>query len=332
MTQTVTSDHAIDPAIARRAAEWMARLWSDHPSDADKQAFAQWRTAHPDHETAWQRLQVLEDKLHRLPNPLAHGILRTPSGKTDLARRRALQLLGLIASAGGAACLVRETEVWQIATADHRTKTGEIREVVLPDGSRMILSTATAVDIRFDRHERRIVLRHGEIMLITAKDIAHRPLLVQSRQGTIQALGTRFTVRQEEHLSHVAVYEGMVEMRPSQHPDKATRIAAGYGASLSATDTGNVMPALEEQGAWTRGFLIAENMRIADFVAELQRYRPGLLRCDPAVANLQVSGVFSVQDTDRALDNLTLSLPVSLRYRTRYWVTVQARSKNSVSD
>ena len=60
-------------------------------------------------------------------------------------------------------------------------------------------------------------------------------------------------------------------------------------------------------------------------LAEIARYRPGIVRCAPEVANLEVSGVFSLEDTDRALLNLTLGLPVDLVYRTRYWVTVQAR-------
>jgi transmembrane sensor len=71
--------------------------------------------------------------------------------------------------------------------------------------------------------------------------------------------------------------------------------------------------------------LIAENMPVGEFVAELARYRPGLLRCDPAVADLRVTGVFSLRGTDRALTNLTLALPLAAVYRTRYWVTVRAR-------
>jgi transmembrane sensor len=70
--------------------------------------------------------------------------------------------------------------------------------------------------------------------------------------------------------------------------------------------------------------LVADAMRLDEFLAELARYRPGLLRCDPEVAGLLVSGVFSVRNTDRALDNLTRALPVAVSYRTRYWVTVQA--------
>jgi len=36
-----------------------------------------------------------------------------------------------------------------------------------------------------------------------------------------------------------------------------------------------------------------------------------------------VSGVFSVRDTDKALQNLTLALPVKVVYRTGLWATVE---------
>jgi transmembrane sensor len=63
-------------------------------------------------------------------------------------------------------------------------------------------------------------------------------------------------------------------------------------------------------------------MSLASFAAELGRYRPGLLRCDPEVAQLEVSGAFQLHDTDQALHALTQVLPVEIRYRTRYWVTI----------
>ncbi len=65
-------DSPIDPAIVQRASEWMARLWSGEASDDDKAACEQWRTLHPDHERAWNRLQVMEDKLHGIPRDVRH--------------------------------------------------------------------------------------------------------------------------------------------------------------------------------------------------------------------------------------------------------------------
>lgn len=70
--------------------------------------------------------------------------------------------------------------------------------------------------------------------------------------------------------------------------------------------------------------MIADELRLDAFVAELERYRPGLLRCDPAVAGLRVSGVFPLDDTDRILAMLPSVLPVRVRQRSRYWVSIQA--------
>ena len=71
--------------------------------------------------------------------------------------------------------------------------------------------------------------------------------------------------------------------------------------------------------------LVAAHMRLADFLAELGRYRRGQLNCDPKVADLLISGTYPVDDSERVLDLLAVSLPVRIKRFTRYWVTVEAR-------
>jgi transmembrane sensor len=68
-------------------------------------------------------------------------------------------------------------------------------------------------------------------------------------------------------------------------------------------------------------------VRLDDFLADIGRYRQGLLRCEPAVAGLRISGVFPLADTERILDMLASSLPVRVRSRSRYWVTLEAAEK-----
>jgi len=123
----------------------------------------------------------------------------------------------------------------------------------------------------------------------------------------------------------VAVFEGAVAVRPARAPEAMVRVGAGQGTVFFADRAQAPDAVADSAAAWTRGVLVAEDMRVADFVAELARYRPGVLRCDPEVAELRVTGVFSLRDTDRSLENLALALPVSAAYRTRYWVTVRAR-------
>ena len=45
------------------------------------------------------------------------------------------------------------------------------------------------------------------------------------------------------------------------------------------------------------------------------------------MANLLISGSYPLDDSERILDLLEVSLPVKVRRFTRYWVTVEARVK-----
>ena len=74
--------------------------------------------------------------------------------------------------------------------------------------------------------------------------------------------------------------------------------------------------------AWLRGILPAERMRLDALLAELSRYRPGVLRCSQQVAALRVTGSFELDDTDAALALVAHALPVRIERRTRFWVTV----------
>jgi transmembrane sensor len=70
--------------------------------------------------------------------------------------------------------------------------------------------------------------------------------------------------------------------------------------------------------------LSVDDWRLGDFITQLGRYRPGVLRCAPQVQNLSISGAFRIDDTDTVLQNLGKSLPVKVTYLTRYWVSVEA--------
>lgn len=323
MSAFMHGEMPVDPAIVRRASEWMARLWSGEASEEEKAACAHWRAEHPEHERAWRALQMFEQKLDGLPHEVAHRVLREPADKAYQKHNETRRLLGLGLVLGGAAVMLRSTGVWQRTMADFSTDTGEIRTITLADGTRIALATATAINVHFDAQERRVILHAGEILVTTAPDTAsvHRPFRVSGRHGDMEALGTRFGVRQEAGSSQVSVFEGMVALRCA---GVTRRIRAGEGCRYSAETLAPLTTVQESAAAWSNGVLLAENMRIADFVAELGRYRPGLLGCEPAVAELRVSGVFPLRDTDRALKNLSLALPVIPVYRTRYWVTLQA--------
>lgn len=313
-----------DPRVLDEAAAWLMQLHSGTATEQDREAHRRWCEKHPAHAQAWQRAQSLAQSLQTLPAGVGRATLgRQPAaaGRRATLGKLAALMVG-IPSGSWLAWRALDLQAW---TADHRTATGQIRHLTLPDGTQVVLGTATALDLRFDERERLLVLRAGEVLVTTARDPSPRPrpLSVQTAQGRVLALGTRFTVRQHEDTTHVAVLEQAVDLQPARSPRAATRLRAGEQArfSLGAVET----PGPMEVGAtaWTQGMLVAHRMRLAAVLAELARYRPGVLRCDPALADLQVSGVYPLADTDRSLALLADTFSLRVRRRSRYWVSIE---------
>ncbi|MDB6060275.1 MAG: Fe2+-dicitrate sensor [Verrucomicrobiaceae bacterium] len=312
----------IDPRILDQAADWLMQLHGNAASDTDREACARWRQLSPEHARAWARAEMLMNKLGGLPPLLAMPSLDRPSNPARRAAIGKLALLLAVTPIGFAGWRLIEVQDW---TADHRTAVGQRRELALADGTQLHLNTASAVDIRFDAEQRLIYLREGEILIRTAPDTAttYRPLRVQTAQGRLEALGTFFSVRQEAGRSHLAVIEGAVRIEPRDSIASQEIIRAGQQGFFSAHSIAPITAGNETDLAWTEGMLMADNMRLGDFVTELARYRGGFMRCDPAVADIRVSGAFPLSDTDRALTMLVATYPVTATTRLRgYWVTI----------
>ncbi|MNZ72338.1 fec operon regulator FecR [compost metagenome] len=94
---------------------------------------------------------------------------------------------------------------------------------------------------------------------------------------------------------------------------------------MSQNQLGQINGLRSGADAWTRGMLVVDNVRLADLVDELSRYRSGYLGVAPEVANLRITGSFPLNDTDLALTSLLPTLPVQLEQNTPWWVTVVAR-------
>ena len=319
----------IDLAIAMQAAEWLATLMSGATTPAEKTAWHQWRQAHPDHERAWKHIESASGGLRELDAQACRTALaRRPAA--PVSRRNSLQLLAWISTIGITGWFGARSpyapDMARAALADIATGINERRELTLPDGSRLHLNGGSAVNIRFSGTQRLLQLVRGEVFIATARDtgLPYRPFLVDTAQGQAQALGTRYSVRQADGNTLVAVEEGAVRLTP-RHGDAKLVIQAGQGGGMTAQQLLPAHAVSPDIWAWRQGLLLADAMPLRDFLNELSRYRHGLLGCDDDVAALRISGVFPLADLDAVLLSLPESLPVDVRLRTRYWVQVEAR-------
>lgn len=323
----IAASAGLPEAVIQEALEWLVMVWSREATAQQLQALEQWRAADPRHERAWQQVRQLNANLATVPESVASNSLR--AADRAISRRNFVLALALGATGGLAAVTARDTTLIERRFADARTATGEIRELTLADGTRLTLNTASAVEVDFTDRMRRLRLITGEVLITTAPDPlaaqgrAARPFLVETVDGEVRPIGTRFTVRHTGAGSQVAVLEGKVEITPQAVPASGTRLEAGRRARFSRTRV-ETLPDTGAAAAWAEGWLVAEQVPLGELLAELGRYRAGILRCDPAVAALPVSGTYPVTDTDRALTALAAALPIRVIRVTRYWVTVTA--------
>ncbi|HEY6773266.1 MAG TPA: FecR family protein [Oxalicibacterium sp.] len=320
------NESPLPDAIGRQAVHWLVLLQGEHVTQEMRDAWQSWRAEKPEHERAWQRVETFLSGLRTLPSSAAHDVLadeRVP----DKGRRRAAKLMAIVVAAGGAWLAVERVPAREWL-ADYRTSTGERRTVVLDDGTRLVLNARSAVDVQFDASRRLVTLLEGEILIETAPDsqTVARPFYVQTAQGCLQALGTRFSVHQRKSNVQVGVFEGAVRVRPAHARDKDYVVQAGQQTRFSSDGAETSLAEVDEQSiAWSGGMLVAREMRLDDFLEALAPYRNGSLGCDPAIAALRVSGIYPLADTDRVLDMLQRTLPVEIHALTRYWVRLKPR-------
>lgn len=321
---TSPSHPALDPRLVRRASQWWVDLQSEGATASLRQACLDWREANPEHERAWQRVQAVTGRLRGVPEPLVQATLLTPR---QVNRRQAIKTLLLLAGVTGAGVATIRLAPWVDWRADESTRIGESRHVTLPDGSQIVLNSDTAIDVRYDATERRLVLLRGEILVTTATDVAPdaRAFLVDTAHGTLRALGTRFLVRQDRDDSELQVYEGAVEIRATRSDSTAEVVYAGSRVRFDDMRVRRLGPAEETSASWTRGMLVVTAMPLRQFLRELSRYRRGHLGCEDQIASLRVSGTFPLADTDRVLHALEYELPVDVHRYTNYWLTLRAR-------
>ena len=314
---------SVNPRVRDMAIDWMVRMQSGLMSAADHLALQQWRQVSTDHEYAWQRVSslplLLQPGASLLSDPAARRALES-AGVDSQRRRQVLKCLMAISLLGGVCWQGAESTLVRSALASYRTATGERRQWRLADGTLLWLNTASAANVDGRTDHSQVQLIEGELALNAGAESGSLQLVTPD--AVLHARGANLLVRHDGQGTQVTVLRGLVQVS-SRHNRGPLLLEAGWRTRVDAQ---GIHPASLTDGflaqAWLRGILPAERMRLDALLAELSRYRPGVLRCSQQVAGLRVTGSFELDDTDAALALVAHALPVRIERRTRFWVTV----------
>ena len=178
---------------------------------------------------------------------------------------------------------------------------------ILPDGSTLVLDTDTRVDVAYERSRRHIVLLRGRVQASVAHD-GNRPFVVSSGVGSVRALGTVFQVERRNGSTVVALLEGRVIVDAKGHPSRhAIELHPLQQLVYDADGTLGNPRSIDRNVAesWTRGRLVFKEERLADLIAEFNRYSHDQLVLSQAeLGEIRVSGVFNAGDQPGLLATL----------------------------
>ncbi len=317
------------------AAHWFARMQSGEVTEQDRKAFEAWRSADPEHDRQYRNLDYIWQVTLKLPEQRLRSMMMTPdtAGKPphhDTSRRRfGLGLAGACAMAviGGVAIMAGGSQQ-QPDTLTLSTQKGERRQARLPDGSMMFLNTDTVAVMRFYENQRQIELQHGEAFFEVSTDVT-RPFIVDAGLGRVTVTGTRFNVRRDAHAMHVSVASGSVRVQTGQwwKPQKH-HLTAGQQTHIGSDQRpGSVRHTnVDDVVAWMRGKVVFNNAPLAYVIDEMNRYLDMPARLEaPQLAQLHVSGIFSVDDPHAMINALPAIAPVRLERTPDGRLSIQSR-------
>jgi transmembrane sensor len=324
-------EHKPSPAdinASEQAAAWFARQRVSPLSEADLAAFATWLKTDPAHTSAWLEFERLwgrvdavrdDPKILAIRDEATHRAARREGtwhgGRRLAAAMAASIVVGVAVWWGLPSPAFRPGEAPTLAQAPGMTDSGvaQVREastqigersiLVLADGSKVTLNTASAVRADYRGHDRRLTLVRGEAFFDVAKDPA-RPFIVTAGSRQVVAVGTAFDVRLQDQQVKITLVEGKVRVVPATGSTSGSAIE-NSAASTVTLEAGTALVA-EANGAerveqldtaratsWRSGKLVFEGERLADVVTEMNRYSIEKIEIsDPALENRKVSGVF----------------------------------------
>ena len=304
------------------ALRWLALLERGPLLPEEQSRFAAWVAADIRHRGAIIRAQAASLRLDRLAALAGGRSVVAPFPPEQSRLQRNITRRGMLATAAAAAGFVG-IGAWlgrgwledNWGGTWYASGVGELKKVVLADGSVLTMNTQTALRVRYTRERRDIHLVRGEAMFTVAHD-AKRPFAVRAGEWTAVALGTAFAVRRlDEPTTDVMVTEGVVQLLPvgTSASDARPRLTANQKALIGA-DGGVEVRRVSDSDiaqwlAWRTRLVVFDSEPLREALAEMNRYsQRRIVVEDPVLAERRIVGVFSTTDTQTFVSAMTATL------------------------
>jgi len=308
--------------IDLEALRWLVLMEGGPLQPEEQRRFAMWVAADVRNQGAIIRAQAASLRLDRLAALAGgHSVLKPFPHEQSLLQKKTTRRR-IVAAAASAAGLMgisawlgrgQIEEIWR--STRYASGVGELKKVVLADGSVITMNTQTELRVRYTGERRDIRLVRGEAMFAVTHD-AKRPFAVRVGEWTAVAVGTAFAVRRlDEPTTDVTVTEGTVQLQLADGSvsEAGPRLTANQKALIGAggrVEVGQVSESqIGQRLAWRTRLVVFDGEPLREALAEMNRYsQRRIVVDDPVLAERRIVGVFSTTDTQTFVSAMTATL------------------------
>lgn len=321
----------INNEIAEQAEWWFVHIESGDSTSADIAQFEAWLNTDRQHQLAYCRTVEICQQISQLRHINA---LEPVNGKPapPFARHNQSSRPRNIVFAGALAAIVSMiiAVIFLYPSApemgEYVTGIGEVKDIVLSDGTSVSLGARSKLTVKFMDTERHVTLHNGEAFFQVMTD-PERNFIVISADTSVQVIGTQFNVHASPTAVTIAVLEGQVSVkkhhidetavRKSQRETRILSTGEQMASLRSGTFEDTVTVATDELASWRTGKLIYHDSKLRDVIADANRYsKHPIIIGSPTLENLTITAAFGTNQIDKMIDGLTDILPVKVIHAT----------------
>lgn len=219
--------------------------------------------------------------------------------------------------------------LWYVLRANTTVSTsfGEVRTVVLPDKSTVILNANSAITFSsdWDDHSLREVWLKGEayfdvihLNLDTAKLAESERFIVHTEDIAIEVLGTRFNVKSRRDKTNIALLTGKIKIHlPIDSTGTKTNLIMRPGEYLEYEDN-KILNRLtvekpQQITAWVKHEFVFNDASLSDIIAILQDdYGYAIDVSDKSIMSMRIEGEISVTTIQELFETLEAALELQI--------------------
>jgi transmembrane sensor len=291
--------------VRAEAAAWLARLRSEERTADDEKGFRAWLAESEAHRAAFETTNSVFEMAGAAQRPIS----RPPAPR--VTRRHVLRTGVTLAAAS-----VAGIAIYLRSGTTYATEIGEQRDVSLEDGTRVRLDTDSEIRVSMTDEHRHVQLRRGRVHFAVAAD-AMRPFQVVALDQVVTALDGEFDVSRDGVLVSVLPQVRSVQVANEKAGGSiatARRIMPGQLVVFADDQlVREEQPEMRRAVAWHYGRLELFKEPLAEAVAQMNRYtRRPIVILDPEIAQLRISGTYSVGDAQAFATSISVLLPVEV--------------------